>query len=212
MNRRRDLLCSFAGAVGVGPMNRDDPASDGAGIRIRRRMLALFGSLPGFQIHLRPWQHTPEWYESPYSLSANEYVRFYRELLGRSLFTLCPRGYGPTSFRLYEAIQAGSIPIYLSDAFWLPYQDELDWREFALIVHEDDLAEIPHLIQDLSTMRIARMQQRLAEVAATHFNLESTCERIVATVNLSQLDTAASLPIVPAGAAPLVARDMRSLA
>ena len=32
-----------------------------------------------------------------------------------SLFSLCPRGYGPTSFRLYESIQLGSIPVYIAE-------------------------------------------------------------------------------------------------
>jgi hypothetical protein len=37
---------------------------------------------------------------------------------------LAPRGTGATSFRLYEALQAGVPPVYVSDAahFWLPYR------------------------------------------------------------------------------------------
>ena len=30
-----------------------------------------------------------------------------------SVFHLCPRGHGPTSYRLYEALQADTIPIYI---------------------------------------------------------------------------------------------------
>jgi hypothetical protein len=30
-----------------------------------------------------------------------------------SEFHLCPRGYGPTSYRLYECLQAETIPIYI---------------------------------------------------------------------------------------------------
>lgn len=47
----------------------------------------------------------------------------YVEILRRSYFTMCPRGYGKTSFRLYEAIQLGTIPIYITDEPWLPYRD-----------------------------------------------------------------------------------------
>lgn len=37
----------------------------------------------------------------------------YAELMQNSIFTLCPRGYGITSFRLYEALKCGSIPVYI---------------------------------------------------------------------------------------------------
>lgn len=42
-------------------------------------------------------------------------------ILSRSIFTLCPRGYGPTSFRIMEAMQYGSIPVYISDKFIEPH-------------------------------------------------------------------------------------------
>lgn len=38
-------------------------------------------------------------------------------VLSTSVFTLCPRGYGQTSFRICEALQYGSIPVYISDEY-----------------------------------------------------------------------------------------------
>ncbi len=189
-NHARDIFCSFAGAVEVGGAVRrrlNNSVSlwdaNGPGARVRRKMVSLLSGLPDFEIQLRPWQNTPEWYESPYSRDTGEYVQSYRELLSRSVFTLCPRGYGLTSYRLYEAIQMGSIPVYISDDFWLPYCDKLDWSEFALVVPEEDLPRIPQLLRSLTQSRIGRMQERLVEVSATHFNLESACEWIVRGVN-----------------------------
>lgn len=62
-------------------------------------------------------------------VSPDEYLR----RMERSVFSLCPRGYGKTSFRLYEAIHLGSIPIYLSDDHWLPYSDIIDWTDFCIL-------------------------------------------------------------------------------
>jgi hypothetical protein len=53
--------------------------------------------------------------------------------LARSTYTLAPRGYGPTSYRLYEALRAGSVPVYVSDVHWLPYADEIDWDRLAIV-------------------------------------------------------------------------------
>ena len=55
-------------------------------------------------------------------------TRRFVELMSRSVFALCPRGYGRTSYRMYEALQLGCIPVYIHDEPWLPYADELDWR------------------------------------------------------------------------------------
>lgn len=51
-------------------------------------------------------------------------LKEYCNLMARSVFALCPRGYGKSSFRIAEAIQYGAIPVYVSDEFVLPYNDE----------------------------------------------------------------------------------------
>lgn len=45
----------------------------------------------------------------------------YCKILARSVFALCPRGYGKSSFRISEAIHYGAIPVYVSDEFIMPY-------------------------------------------------------------------------------------------
>jgi Exostosin family len=40
---------------------------------------------------------------------------FWERMMHTSVFHLCPRGNGPSSYRLYEALQADTIPIYIWD-------------------------------------------------------------------------------------------------
>lgn len=40
---------------------------------------------------------------------------FWEKLIHTSVFHLCPRGNGPSSYRLYEALQADTIPVYIWD-------------------------------------------------------------------------------------------------
>jgi len=42
------------------------------------------------------------------------------EVMNDSVFALCPRGYGKTSFRICEALQYLTIPIYISDDHIIP--------------------------------------------------------------------------------------------
>lgn len=48
-------------------------------------------------------------------------MKEYCNILARSVFALCPRGYGKSSFRIAEAIHYGAIPVYVSDEFVFPY-------------------------------------------------------------------------------------------
>lgn len=48
-------------------------------------------------------------------------LKEYCEVLARSVFALCPRGYGKSSFRIQEAIQYAALPVYISDEYILPY-------------------------------------------------------------------------------------------
>ena len=36
----------------------------------------------------------------------------FKQIMSKSYFSICPRGYVSTSFRLYESIQAGIVPVY----------------------------------------------------------------------------------------------------
>lgn len=53
----------------------------------------------------------------------------YCKILARSVFALCPRGYGKNSFRCQEGMHYGCIPIYVSTPgeFILPYSMDFDF-------------------------------------------------------------------------------------
>lgn len=56
----------------------------------------------------------------------------FRVVTEQSYFTFCPRGYGKTSFRLYEAMNLGSVPVYIYDEPWIPFSNRIDWEKFCV--------------------------------------------------------------------------------
>ncbi len=58
----------------------------------------------------------------------------FRDILYNSVFALSPRGFGPASFRMYEAIQMQCVPIYISDVFWLPFTNHIEWNKMCLLI------------------------------------------------------------------------------
>ena len=95
----------------------------------------------------------------------------YKEILNKSIFTLAPRGYGYTSFRIYEAILAGSIPIYIwENKKIIPFKEELNWNEFSVIIEEKDIMNLPNILKNCN---IEKMQKKIQEVREI-FTFEGT--------------------------------------
>ncbi|KAH8739405.1 putative transmembrane protein [Cryptosporidium ryanae] len=79
----------------------------------------------------------------------------FKEVIERSVFHLCPRGFGRTSFRLYETIQLGTIPIYIwEDLGWFPYDNMLS--ELGVILESSDIGNIPQILSDIGENEIRK--------------------------------------------------------
>lgn len=67
-----------------------------------------------------------------------ELERVFLDALRRSWTTLCPRGMGSSSIRFYEVMCFGRIPVHVSDAYRLPFEDKIDYSEFCLFIPEGE--------------------------------------------------------------------------
>ena len=70
----------------------------------------------------------------------------YADLLADSKFVLCPRGLGTSSARLFETMQAGRVPVIISDQ-WVRPQGPA-WDELAVFVPESQVDQIPRLLEE----------------------------------------------------------------
>lgn len=68
----------------------------------------------------------------------------YAMVLAASRFSLCPRGAGTSSLRLFESLQLGVAPVILADD-WPPPQGP-DWDHCAIFVRERDLPDIETIL------------------------------------------------------------------
>ncbi len=69
----------------------------------------------------------------------------YCKILSESVFTLCYRGYGINSFRISEALQYQSIPVYISDDFIFPHNIQFD--NYGIKVDKDNLNNLGGVLQ-----------------------------------------------------------------
>lgn len=105
-------------------------------------------------------------------------VQRYAEVVGRSRFVLCPRGGGQSSFRLFESLSAGRVPVILADQ-WVPPQGPA-WDECSLRVAEREVGSIPDRLEALERDS-AEMGRRARQEWERWFGPEVLFHRMVET-------------------------------
>ena len=73
--------------------------------------------------------------------------RRYAETMWASAFVLCPRGFGTSSMRLFEAMRAGRPPVIVSDEWVEPAGPA--WERFSVRVREAEVDSIPARLEAL---------------------------------------------------------------
>jgi len=133
---------------------------------VRKKMTEILSGKPGFDI-----QTKTEWAE----VVAKEKQNHFIETTLKSKFALAPRGYGRTSFRFYEILQLGTIPIYIwDDIEFLPYKECIDYSKFCISIHVDEIDTLESrllAIDETKYIEMGREYERISNV----FSLEFMC-------------------------------------
>lgn len=89
------------------------------------------------------------WRDGQLDARAHEVTRreYVENLLG-SDYALCVRGGGNFSFRLYETLQLGRIPLFVNTDCILPWPDKIAWRKLCVWI---EMAEMDQLQNKLLT-------------------------------------------------------------
>lgn len=113
-----------------------------------------------------------------YYISFNPHeIETYCRILYESMFTLCYRGYGANSFRIAEAVQYGSIPVYVSDEFILPWG--IDFEDFGVLIKEEDASIVDQILQSIPIEEVVRKQSRLKDVYDKYYTYEANIHHII---------------------------------
>lgn len=83
-------------------------------------------------------------------ISERTVLSHFQEIMARSVFALCPRGYGKTSFRICEALQMGIIPVYIYDDPWIPFSDVLPFESYGVLCHVDELGKLYDRLESIA--------------------------------------------------------------
>lgn len=85
----------------------------------------------------------------------------YVDVTQQSDYVLCARGWANFSFRLYETLCLGRIPLFVDTDCVLPLEDEIDWRSLCVWVDETDVNSIAERVAaDYASMDAETLAER----------------------------------------------------
>lgn len=96
------------------------------------------------------------------------------DVLSRSVFAICPRGFGLTSFRICEALEQGSVPIYISDQWISPFN--LDFNSYGVLVHSSEISQLDQILASITPEQLESKRKHGRFVYEKYFTFEG-CRR-----------------------------------
>lgn len=151
-NLQRNLLASFMGNIDIHP--------------IRHRIKVAFDGVDDVVVQSGAYRDKTD-------------VQSFQELMQRSVFALCPRGYGTTSFRLTEAMDYGCIPVYISDTFSIPFEDEVNIHDVCILVKPNEIEKLPKRLRSIKQEEINRLRANIKLLRERFFTLHGCCRTIL---------------------------------
>ena len=105
----------------------------------------------------------------------------FNELMSNSIFALCPRGVGSTSFRLAEAMEYGCIPVYISDTFSLPFEKKINWDNIILKIKQTEINSLYKILTSKAENHhwLLARQQNIAKIYKEYFTMDACSATIL---------------------------------
>lgn len=79
-------------------------------------------------------------------------------------YTVCMRGAGNFSYRFYEVLAAGRIPLFINTDCVLPFEDEIDWREHCVWVEQSEIEFAGEILRNFHS-RLSEKQFRQIQIS-----------------------------------------------
>ena len=107
----------------------------------------------------------------------------FSNVMSRSIFSLCPRGYGATSFRICEALQHGSIPVYISDKPWIPFNDMINFNDYGVIIDTKDIGNVDNILKSIPKEEIEKKIYIGKSIYNEYYTYTGCADKIIKLIN-----------------------------
>lgn len=137
------------------------------GSLVRKRAVSTFSKSPLVETNF-VFRDQMGLFSQPDAPSREAFRSVFVTNMQESDYILCCRGYGNYSFRFYETLSCGRIPIFIDTDCVLPFDFEIDWKKYCVWLTE---SEIPMIAE-----KVAEFHEKLSP--QEFIDLQHECRKI----------------------------------
>lgn len=120
--------------------------------------------------------------------NSGKYIDYptYCNYLERSKFFICANGRSPTTFKICECFQSGSIPVFIYDKKWIPFEEEIEFERACIMIHESKIEDIDDILLSIDDNKMASMLDYGNYIYQNYYDYESLYKKII--IKLTELN------------------------
>lgn len=103
--------------------------------------------------------------------------RYFVKKILSSFISLCPRGYGGSSFRFFESMQLGVTPLLLGEPDTRPFKNFIDWDIISLYAQNTD--DLKNAIYTKTKEELLVMGRRAKEIYNNSLTYQKWCPYVL---------------------------------
>ncbi len=115
--------------------------------------------------------------EDVYLYDGHKSPRAYVKDMLASYLALCPRGYGGSSFRFFEAMQLGVVPFLIGEPDTRPFKTFIDWGEVSIFSQSAD--NINSVLDALDREELLLMGQQAGKLYQEKLTYQKWCSYVI---------------------------------
>ncbi len=112
-----------------------------------------------------------------YLYDGDKGARFYVQKMLQSKIALCPRGYGGSSFRLFEAMQLGIAPFLIGDIDTRPFKNYINWNKISFYLSSAD--DLNDMLDSLAGADTTQTGEQAAKIWRQELSYQRWCKYVI---------------------------------
>jgi len=105
------------------------------------------------------------------------YLSDYGRIIQESLIGLCPRGCGLSSYRIFECMQLGTVPLIIADHDIRPFKEHIDWDRCSLYINS--LNDLEYIMKKYSNTELLQMGENAKSIFYEKLNYRKWCNLLI---------------------------------
>ena len=150
-----------------------------------KNILCSFLGKPTHSLRQKVYNYVKQFPDYFYHVPGNYDKKMYINKCVDSKFCLAPRGFGRSSFRFFEVLKFGSIPVYIwDDKNWSPFKNLIDYSRLCITLNIADIDKLDGILRSITKEQYEQMLAYHEKIKHL-FTYDGMCQEIIRTVNKS---------------------------